>query len=62
MVVFFIQTKGIYRQTHIYMNMKCSNCGSTHTVKAGKHRNRKGLYQLWKCKQCAKTMKGGKIS
>ncbi len=42
--------------------MKCNNCGSTHTVKAGKYRNRKALYQLWKCKHCGKTMKGGKLS
>lgn len=42
--------------------MICKNCGSTRTVKAGKYRNRKGLFQKWKCNDCGFVAKGGRLS
>ncbi len=41
---------------------QCPICHSNHIVKAGTHRTRRGLFQMYKCQNCGRTRIGEKIA
>lgn len=49
---------GINKELHY---KECRQCGSKHIVKAGRHRNKKGLFQIYKCQDCGTTFLGSEI-
>lgn len=32
--------------------MKCKKCGSINLIKQGRHVNKKGIFQIYRCKDC----------